>query len=332
MVMQPEDPIEGPVSAEFSPAGGSGCVLLTVDEQTPLCRVSDMLPSTGHSLLMVTNEERQVVGIVSSHEVGQRLRTGHEQERNRWRQMPIGALMPVRIPAVFRSIGWLPVESSDRAGQPPEEMSAFISERDVYISWRSLAPELREAFRDRLTGLPNRAGLEFRLIPDWRRALAIHQTLAILVIDLDHFKQVNDNCGHLFADGVLQEVANALKQSLRSYDAVARYGGDEFVAICVGCSPEEVALPIGRMYNAFQDISFDVGGHLSVSASVGVAVCRPGVNCDSETDLLRAADDCLYAAKQHRRGSAFAIDFTSGDSSRHSPQMIPQFSESACSA
>ena len=303
-------------------SAAQSCGLLTFEERTPLAEICDALPREGNSLVLVSDAGGVVLGIVDAEEIRVPCETGHEQERNRWRQMPVGALMPVRMPGVFRTIGWKDPTTGCDCREGLRETSALIAGGDVFINWRSLAPELREAFRDRLTGLPNRAGMELRLKQDWQRAETAGQPLAVLIIDLDHFKNVNDTLGHLFGDGLLQEVANGLKESLRSYDVITRYGGDEFVAICVGCSSEEITLPIKRIYNALGDIAFDTACELTVSASIGAAICRPSVNCHSEFDLLGVADDCLYAAKRHERGSTFCADLSQQAESSRSPELL----------
>ncbi|MFQ5732114.1 MAG: diguanylate cyclase, partial [Planctomycetaceae bacterium] len=299
-----------------------GCALLTVEENTNLREVARILPKDRESLVLVTDDSGVVLGVVSSNEVRSPREYGHEQERSRWQQMPIGALMPVRMPSVFRSIGGTQQLPDCNWREDIRGVSAFVADGEVFVNWRSLAPELREAFRDRLTGLPNRAGLELRLKQDWLRAQTGNEPLALLIIDLDHFKEVNDTLGHLFGDGLLQEVARAMKERVRSYDVVTRYGGDEFVAICVGCSAEEIALPVARICDALHDISFDTACDLSVSASIGAAICNPGVNCHSESDLLGAADECLYAAKRHMRGSTFCVDLTAAGKTKRSPQLL----------
>ena len=76
------------------------------------------------------------------------------------------------------------------------------------------------------------------------------------------------------------------------------------------------------MFDALAEITFDTSGALTASASIGAAVCAPGLNCESETDLMRAADDALYAAKRHQRGTAFISDFSVGDPSENSPQPL----------
>lgn len=294
--------------------------MLTFEEHTPLQEIHDLLPESA-SLILVTDVGGMVLGVVTSDEIRTPCETGHRRERERWRRMPVGSLMPVRMPGVFRSINW-ETTLHGIVENGPDGKSAFVVDGDVYINWRCLAPELRQAFRDRLTGLPNRAGMELRLRQDWHCCQATEQSLAVMIIDLDHFKTVNDTMGHLFGDGLLKEVARALKDSLRSYDVVTRYGGDEFVAICVGCSADEIALPVQRINSALADISFETARDLTVSASLGAAICNPGINCHGEFDLLGVADDCLYAAKRHQRGSTFCADLTVGGSQPRLPKLL----------
>ena len=295
--------------------------LLTVDEHTQLHDVAKLIPDGVDVLLLVADEEHRVIGAVAGSDILSRLHCDHETERRRWQQMPVGSLMPIRIPTAFTNLGWV--------SQPPpgieengDSVSSFVYGGDIYISWRKLAPELQGAFRDRLTGLPNRAGMEFHLEQDWQRALCGDLSLAIMIVDLDHFKEINDSHGHLYADGVLREVACALKCSVRSYDIVTRFGGDEFVTICVGCGPAEIEIPVRRMLDGVRSVTSEAGFDVDVSASIGAAVCNPSRSSFTALQFLQAADDCLYSAKENQRGCAYVTDLTAGELTEQPPCRI----------
>ena len=154
-----------------------------------------------------------------------------------------------------------------------------------------------EATRDPLTGLPNRALLTDRL----ERAVALSQRggkpLAVLFMDLDAFKDINDGSGHLLGDRVLVEVATRVSEALRDGDTVARFGGDEFVVLLPGTDVAAADNIAHRLLAAVRQ-PMEVNGHrLHVSASIGVAVSPP-VEPDA---LLRSADAALYYAKSHGR-------------------------------
>lgn len=292
--------------------------LLTVDEQTPLADVDKLLGDDDDALVLVADADRRVIGAVAGNEIRDRLCCEHEMERRRWQEMPVGSLMPIRIPTAFTNLGWVDPD----AARNGDDVSSFVCGGDIYISWRKLSPELRGAFRDRLTGLPNRAGMEFHLDQDWQRAQCGEMPLAIMIVDLDRFKCINDTHGHIFADGVLREVAHALKSSVRSYDVVTRYGGDEFVTVCVGCGPGEIEIPVRRMLEGIREVTSDAALGIDVSASIGAAVCQPATSSFSAVQLLQAADECLYAAKKEQRGCAFVSDLTVANFDRQAPYRI----------
>jgi diguanylate cyclase (GGDEF)-like protein len=154
--------------------------------------------------------------------------------------------------------------------------------------------------RDGLTGLPNRAAFDERLEVEARRFHRYRRPLALLVLDLDHFKAVNDSYGHPTGDAVLQRVADLLRAGTRDPDIPARYGGEEMVVIL----PETMLRPAievaERIRAAVEATRFDHEGHgIDLTVSIGVSACPECV--DDPADLLRAADDALYQAKRDGR-------------------------------
>jgi diguanylate cyclase (GGDEF)-like protein len=158
----------------------------------------------------------------------------------------------------------------------------------------------RMALEDQLTALPNRrAGLS-RFDQEWSRANRNDSTLLCMILDIDHFKKVNDNYGHDCGDVVLSETAKAMKSAIRDTDTICRFGGEEFLVIC----PEadlDMAMEIGdRIRRAVQDNHITCPGYDgSVTISIGVAL-RTGEQ-DSPKDLIKEADQALYAAKENGR-------------------------------
>jgi diguanylate cyclase (GGDEF)-like protein len=154
--------------------------------------------------------------------------------------------------------------------------------------------------RDGLTGLPNRAAFDERLEVEARRFHRYRRPLALLVLDLDHFKAVNDTYGHPTGDAVLQRVADLLRASTRDPDFPARYGGEEMVVIL----PETMLRPATevaeRIRAAVEATRFDHEGRsIDLTVSIGVSACPECV--DDPADLLRAADGALYQAKRDGR-------------------------------
>jgi diguanylate cyclase (GGDEF)-like protein len=169
----------------------------------------------------------------------------------------------------------------------------------VHRSVTLAAQHERQAMHDSLTGLPNRA--LFRL----RVERAIEETrwsgwrCGVVLIDLDHFKDINDTLGHHVGDILLVEVAERLQQSLRSGDSVARLGGDEFAVLAAGSASGESIVGVARRLLAALEDPFTVEGvRLDVQASLGVAL-HPEHGTDVDT-LVQHADTAMYAAKVHR--------------------------------
>ena len=125
--------------------------------------------------------------------------------------------------------------------------------------------------------------------------------LSLLMLDIDHFKRVNDEHGHPAGDAVLTEMARLLKETLRTVDSVGRYGGEEFVVILPHTSPEEAQATGERIRQQGGEPRFRVGPKpLNVTVSVGVA-SYPTANVDSPESLVREADRALYRAKEAGR-------------------------------
>jgi len=156
-----------------------------------------------------------------------------------------------------------------------------------------------DALHDPLTGLPNRLLLLERLEHAGRRALRTRSHTAILYLDIDRFKDVNDSHGHHVGDQLLIEVGRRLTALMRSGDTLARFAGDEFVLLCedIG-SPEDADALVARIDSTFAH-PFELGGRQrSVRVSVGLALSAPGEELTGE--LLVRADLAMYRMKHHR--------------------------------
>jgi len=152
------------------------------------------------------------------------------------------------------------------------------------------------ALHDPLTSLPNRALFHDRFAVALRRAQRDGERLAVLYLDLDDFKRVNDGYGHEAGDRLLCEVARNLERCVRSSDTVARLGGDEFALVLVNVEPTEAEKAVVDRVRAAVARPLDVDGdRLTVSASIGVAVYP--VDGEDQESLLRRADASMYAAK-----------------------------------
>lgn len=159
---------------------------------------------------------------------------------------------------------------------------------------------------DGLTGLYNRRYFEERLAAEFARSERYRVPLSCLMLDLDHFKKMNDTYGHPFGDKVLKGAAGVTQGSLRTVDLLARYGGEELVALLPETGPKEARMVAERIRSRIEALEFThrtpEGEEATVrcTASVGIAT-YPVPSIESAEGLLRAADDCLYNAKSEGR-------------------------------
>jgi two-component system, cell cycle response regulator len=195
----------------------------------------------------------------------------------------------------------LVAETGDRSGARIERRVIATTER--YASHAALAIRnanllarvQQMAVTDGLTELSNRRAFDRSLDRELSRAARTDGRLSIVLLDIDHFKLLNDNHGHVVGDTVLKQIARALASCGREYDTIARYGGEEFAAVLPGCSSGLALQVAERLRVAVQDAATDV----NVTASAGVAT-YPYDGIDV-AGLLSAADRALYASKRAGR-------------------------------
>ncbi|MQG94168.1 diguanylate cyclase domain-containing protein [Pseudomonas sp. MN1F] len=184
------------------------------------------------------------------------------------------------------------------------DFNALLDELEVWHSHlqNENATLAHQASHDSLTGLPNRAFFEGRLSRSLRNAARQQDHLALLFLDSDHFKQINDSRGHAVGDEVLINVADRVRAQLREHDLVARLGGDEFAVLLTPLHSREDAERIAEKIIASMQLPMllDGGESLTTSLSVGIAY-YPDDGSDPAS-LLNAADAAMYQAKRKRRG------------------------------
>ncbi|MHA3737396.1 GGDEF domain-containing protein [Pseudomonas sp. Eth.TT006] len=157
----------------------------------------------------------------------------------------------------------------------------------------------QSALRDPLTGTGNRVAMEQTLQREIDMSRRHLQPLSVLMLDIDHFKRVNDSHGHSAGDDVLKAVAASIKGQLRNVDMVFRYGGEEFLILLSNTSREAAAMVGERLRHAAQTTEYFADGQLiDLTVSLGCSTLLPGESADS---LLRRADSALYVAKREGR-------------------------------
>ncbi len=281
--------------------------LLTILEATP-----DFVATTDAEarLLYLNQAGRHLLGLGPQHDIsGMRLADCHSE----WGAQQ---LLRVALPAATRDGVW-EGESALR-GNPDNDISvsqavlahrdesggiAFysviardISERKQYES------ELRQqATHDKLTGLPNRTLLDDRLEAEIKRAIRQARQFALVFLDLDNFKRVNDSLGHPAGDALLKKVSARLKACMRPNDTIARYGGDEFVVVGGDLnSIEHVQVVINKLQGAFEAPIHLAEREIFITFSAGIAL-YPADGHDPET-LLKNADTAMFRAKKAGQG------------------------------
>jgi diguanylate cyclase (GGDEF)-like protein/PAS domain S-box-containing protein len=190
----------------------------------------------------------------------------------------------------------------------PSVAGFVLNMRDVSDAWeleRALhelaAKREHEAMHDPLTGLPNRRLLSARLEQALAAAQAHGHTLAVMLIDLNRFKELNDTLGHAAGDQLLREIRPRLLEAGSGAELVARIGGDEFaIILAAGCGAADAERIAGRLHIALEQPFSVQGLTLRVGASVGIAVYPD--QADSADTLLKRADVAMYSAKRHGVG------------------------------
>ena len=218
-------------------------------------------------------------------------------------QQMLSLLLSTYEAAIQRSNELL--QSQDELKRVNEHLEDLVDERTRALSAeiaerRRLQDELRaRSSEDELTGLLNRRGFMTLAEQHWRRAVRTGQEFAVLYMDLDGLKQINDARGHAAGDEALRLAARALQLTCRESDILARIGGDEFAVLLADCQPGLVPLITARLEGSLTRLSAGEAPPDQVSMSVGFAQFDADHRANIE-DLLKQADARMYAHKQRR--------------------------------
>ena len=202
--------------------------------------------------------------------------------------------------------GLVMVFFQDTLPADPDNVTRVLQSASRLVSltrdhWQMHERLVFDARHDALTGLPNRNVAEDRLEQALARAQRRRQMFAVVVIDLDGFKAVNDNFGHHAGDELLRLAAARLRGRIRHSDTLSRIGGDEFLAIIEDCASDSAAQSVGESLVASLQEPFNVDGKpVSISGSVGIAMYP--IDGEHAAELKRNADQAMYRAKASGRG------------------------------
>jgi len=279
----------------------------------PLGRVIESLDFDAGPYAVVVDETGKPTGIVSIESLLPRVSASDPVERDKWAARPIESLMSISLTGGEAESGQQSPDLSQTCASLVNNgrLVGVATADDLLISWRMLEPILATAERDTVTGLVTRSAFLRAFECELDRARRSAKRLTILLIDIDFFKSVNDLAGHATGDAVLNTIGDAIVSSVRSYDVVARFAGDEFIVMCCECGPEAVHIPIQRIQRAVAALppQPDLPG-FDLTLSIGAAAANPvSVSLTADT-MLEAADRALYEAKRSDRNCAFACDLT----------------------
>ena len=180
--------------------------------------------------------------------------------------------------------------------------------------------KLREqATRDSLTGLWNRSSIVEQLQRELSRSHRELLPVGLVMVDLDHFKSMNDTHGHFAGDAVLREAARRMQDSIREYDSIGRYGGEEFLILLPNCDEESTHRQAERLRCHLAQAPVGEFEHsFTLTASFG-ATCAPAGYPASVEGLIRRADEAMYLAKKHGRNR---VEFLSYSSAAEPPELL----------
>ena len=221
--------------------------------------------------------------------------------------VPYSAVIAVPLLKGNDVLGALTLYSSELSAYEPDHLR--LVEAVAKLAADAIANALHheeteaDALTDSVTGLPNARALRLRFEHEAGQARGAGQSFALLMMDLDYFKRVNDTLGHTAGNDALRQVADLLLRHIRSNDFVSRYAGDEYVALLPNIGPLEVRELVGRLQQAVDNRRFGVNDS---SALIGVSIGWACYGADGESidELLLAADRAMYADKLRRKSLA----------------------------
>ena len=267
-----------------------------------------------HPYFLLADDAGMLIGVLAPEEIASRIGSWNEIERKRWADMPLEGLLKTRMEAghFLDGSGRSRFAASPSATVPCTvlieggRLIGVMTSDDLLLSWKAAESTLRTALVDAVTKLPNRLVFHQRLTEELERAQRIGHSIGVILVDVDHFKRINDEFGHASGDVVLQAVAKCLQTRCGRTITSPGFGGDEFAVICSGCRPGEIDLPLERLQRAVEELRRTRSSVFErITISVGAAVAhQPGVVVKPQ-ELMDAADQCLYRAKANGRDCSF---------------------------
>jgi diguanylate cyclase (GGDEF)-like protein len=297
---------------------------------TSLAEVIERIDLTGPPYVIVLHDDGVPAGIIAVEELLQRIAAADPIERHKWCSRPVETVLAVVFAGLDRPTGTTAAAAArEHCTQlcttflRGEQLLAVATNEDVLVSWKFLRPVLARAERDTVTGLVSRSAFLRSFDCEIARARRGDKSMSVILIDIDRFKHVNDQAGHAMGDAVLSMVGAAILTSVRSYDIAARFAGDEFVAVCCECGPDQVHIPINRIQQSVALLPAPPDTAVApVTLSIGAATLESVGDDISAELLLEAADECLYSAKRNGRNCAFATNLSEDAAIGRRPRLV----------
>ena len=310
--------LEGILDHFLKLAGGTDGFLYVKDgDREPLClargsfRAAGLMPGTGPLWSMAEAAMQKRTTVISGNTAATALVIGQlmlgallvqknglvDQDPKLFDIYSLQAVNIIRHSTLYNELEYRNIEL-DKKNQELVSILRKLTETE------KLRTELEElSYIDALTGIPNRRSLDLRLDEEVARCHRYGFSLACLMLDIDHFKKINDTYGHAAGDYVLKEIGDLLQQNKRPYDLIGRYGGEEFVFVAKQTDPEGKGATIiaERIRSAIENHSFFFEDkELKVTVSIGVTVLSD-FSDEPLKALLKKADEALYMAKSRGR-------------------------------
>jgi diguanylate cyclase (GGDEF)-like protein/PAS domain S-box-containing protein len=208
-----------------------------------------------------------------------------------------------------------PVEVTASRMQIDGRKFVMVMYRDISI--RREAEEDRAIFirelqhlsqTDGLTGLFNRQHLDKRILEEMERAKRYGNPLSLIIFDIDFFKKINDSYGHIIGDKMLQSAASQIRETFRTTDIAARFGGDEFVIVMVQTDLNESVQVAERLRASIEQEKIPINEEQSAGFSISLGVCQFDESLKRAEDFIARADTALYEAKRNRRNAVYKVE------------------------
>jgi diguanylate cyclase (GGDEF)-like protein len=300
-------------SALSSVGAGAGLLLVSDDEQTFTVRAEQWMDETGLPVPAVVNRGEGVLGTVAATGIPALGVLGEGTLQPAPGEPGEGQVLAVPLRRGADVVGvialYLPQEAEWFTDADRDALDSLAGQAAIAVENVMLHNETQLAsLTDPLTGLWNLRYLSMVITQEIERAARFDRPLALLMLDLDHFKRVNDGYGHQRGDAVLVELAQRLAGQVREVDTVARYGGEEFVVVLPETTIAGAMNLAERIGTAVREQPFSTAAGLSLNVTVSAGAAVFPEHGTTPEQLIRAADDALYVAKESGRDRSVAAD------------------------